>query len=60
MWTPIEFTVFLVSSQRSAAVVVRLGIKRLKNGTIPRNVCRSIRLDDGSMNSMESIFLGSG
>ena len=35
-------------------------MKRLRNWTTPRNVCRSSRLVEGSIGSMESIFRGSG
>ena len=52
--------VFLVSAQRLAAMDAKLGTKRLRNWTIPRNDWRSARLVEGSMDSMESIFRGSG
>ena len=38
--------VFLVSTQRLAAMDAKSGIKRLRNWTIPRKVCRFARLVD--------------
>ena len=52
--------VFLVRLQRRAAMEAKLGMKRLKNWTIPRNVCKLARLVEGSIDSMDSIFRGSG
>ena len=52
--------VFLVSTQRLAAMDAKSGIKRLRNWIIPRKVCRFARLVNGSIDSMELIFRGSG
>ena len=49
----------LVRSQRTAATEARLGMKRLRNWIIPRNVWRSFKLVEGSMLLIELTFPGS-
>lgn len=51
---------FLVRSQRQVNKDANLGTNLLTNCTIPRKVCRSARLSEGSMLVSASIFRGSG
>ena len=51
---------FFVRSQRLADREARLGTKRLRNCTMPRKVCRSAGLAEGSMLVIAFVFCGSG
>ena len=57
---PDKFTCLLGEAPEASCYGGQIRNERLKNWTIPRNVCKLARLVEGSMDSLDSIFGGSG